>query len=257
MTALDAGEIAVAAQLVAVDPAVQVDDYDRRTPEQPYAPGDRLTVIIADPDPLARRVIRDSLRSDKSFVVSAEAKDGIEAVELSVHYRPQLVLMEVRLPRIDGIEACHQIVSRAPGVRVVMFSIDHERDVEVRALKAGANGFLFKNSSISSVTRAMHAVARGEAAVSRDVTMHVIEVLRETSENGVGMRPIKSVLTAREWEVLDLMCAGMSTREIRDALVLSEDTVYTHSKNILRKLGVHSRSDAIAMAERLRRRSQT
>jgi two-component system, NarL family, response regulator LiaR len=257
MTGLDTGDVDVAIELVATGRAAHIEDHDHRlTAERQKAPRDRLTVIIADPDPLARQVIRESLRADKGFVVGAEAKDGIEAVELAVHYRPQLVLMEVGLPRIDGIEACRQIVSRAPGVRVVMFSVDQEREVEVRALKAGADGFVSKNASIPALTRALRAVARGEAAVSRDVTMHVIKVLRETSENGLGMRPVKSVLTAREWEVLDLVCAGMSTREISDALVLSGDTVYSHSKKILRKLGVHSRSEAIAKAERMRRPSQ-
>jgi two-component system, NarL family, response regulator LiaR len=197
--------------------------------------------------------MRESLQAAKSFVVAAEARDGIEAVELAVHYRPQLMLMEVGLSRIDGIQACRQIISRAPEVRVVMFSVSQERDVQMRALRAGASGFLSKNASASAVTRALRAVAFGEAAISRHVTQHLIEVLRRTSENGIGMRPVKSVLTAREWEVLDLICAGSSTREISDALVLSEYTVYTHSKSILRKLGVHSREEAVAKAERLRR----
>ncbi len=252
--ALDTSDRDMSVQGVAAVPYERGGDHDERTTgEARGTVGDRLTVIVADPDPLARQVIRESLRADKGFVVAAEAKDGIEAVELAVHYRPQLVLMEVGLTRIDGIEACRQIVSRVPEVRVVIFTVGQEREVEMRALKAGANGFLSKNASISSVGRALRAVARGEAAVSRDVTLHLIEVLRRTSENGLGMRPVKSVLTAREWEVLDLICAGVSTRDISSALCLAEDTVYTHSKNILRKLGVHSRNEAVAKAERMRR----
>jgi DNA-binding NarL/FixJ family response regulator len=83
--------------------------------------------------------------------------------------------------------------------------------------------------------------------------MHLIEIVRRTTETGAGLRPVKSVLTSREWEVLDLMCAGASTREIAESLFLSEDTVYSHSKSILRKLGVHSRTEAVLAAERLRR----
>jgi DNA-binding NarL/FixJ family response regulator len=212
----------------------------------------KLRVIIADPDPLARRVIRDSLRESQHFVVAAEARDGTEAVELTVHYKPELVLMEIRLPSIGGIEACRRIVSKAPQVSVVMFSVDQDRDVEMKALRAGASAFLCKDGSIESIVRALRAVAKGEAAISRHLTMCLIEMMRRTSENGIGLRPVKSSLTSREWEVLDLMCMGASTREIADSLFLSEDTVYSHSKSILRKLDVHSRAEAVIAAERLR-----
>jgi DNA-binding NarL/FixJ family response regulator len=215
-------------------------------------PAARLRVIVADPDPLARRVIRDSLASDRGFVVSAEAKDGIEAVELAVHYRPELVLMEVGMPVLDGISACREIVSRAPSVRVVMFAVRQERETELRALRAGASGFLSKSTSIESVERALRSVASGEAAVSRSLTSYLIEQLRYTAENGSGMRPVKSSLTTREWEVLDLICGGDSTREISRKLFLSEDTVYSHTKSILRKLDVHSRAEAADAARRLR-----
>jgi DNA-binding NarL/FixJ family response regulator len=214
--------------------------------------GDRLRIIIADPDPLARRVIRDSLRDDGGFVVSAEAKEGIEAVELALHYRPELVLMEVGMPGLDGIGACREITAKAPEVRVVMFSVPQDRDVEIRALRAGAGGFLSKNANIEAVVRALRSVAVGEAAVTRSLTNHLVQLLRNTAENGSGMRPVKSPLTTREWEVLDLICAGESTREISAKLFLSEDTVYSHTKSILRKLGVHSRVEAVAVAGLLR-----
>ncbi|MGA3362825.1 MAG: response regulator transcription factor [Solirubrobacteraceae bacterium] len=214
--------------------------------------GERLRIIIADPDPLARRVIRDSLHLDGGFVVAAEAKDGVEAVELALHYRPELVLMEVGMPGLDGIGACREITAKAPQVRVVMFSVPQDRDVEIRALRAGAGGFLSKNADIDAVARALRSVATGEAAVSRSLTNHLVELLRTTAENGSGMRPVKSPLTTREWEVLDLICAGNSTREISGKLFLSEDTVYSHTKSILRKLGVHSRVEAVAVAGLLR-----
>jgi DNA-binding NarL/FixJ family response regulator len=216
-------------------------------------PTERLRVILADPDPLARRAIRAALLRQPEFVVVAEAKDGIEAVELALHYRPELVLMEVGLPVLDGIEACAQIASRGAGaVRVVMFSVPHTRETELRALRAGASGFLSKSASMDSVGRALRSVAGGEAAVSRSLTSYLVQQLRFTAENGRGMRPVRSTLTTREWEVLDLICAGESTREISSRLFLSEDTVYSHTKSILRKLGVHSRAEAVAAAGRLR-----
>jgi DNA-binding NarL/FixJ family response regulator len=214
---------------------------------------DRLRIIIADPDPLARRAIRDSLQGDGGFIVSAEAKDGLEAIELATHYRPDLLLMEVALPTVDGVSACREVASRAPDVRIVMFSVPQDRELQVRALRAGAVGFLSKNATIESILRALRSVAGGEAAVTRALTSHLVELLRSTSETGIGMRPVKSPLTTREWEVLDLICAGDSTREISAKLFLSEDTVYSHTKSILRKLGVHSRTDAVAMAAQLRR----
>ena len=101
--------------------------------------------------------------------------------------------------------------------------------------------------------RSLRCVAEGEAAVTRALTSHLVELLRSAPESGVGMRPVKSPLTSREWEVLDLLCAGDSTREISAKLCLSEHTIYSHTKSIWRKLGVHSRTDAIATAAHMRR----
>jgi two-component system, NarL family, response regulator LiaR len=212
-----------------------------------------MRLIVADPDPLARRVIRDSLGASEGIVVVAEAKDGVELVELATHYKPELVLAEIGLPSIDGIEACRRILVKAPRVRVVIFTVNQDRDMQIRALRAGASGVLSKDTSIDSVIRALRGVAGGEAAVSRQLTMHLVEMMRRTSESGTGLRPVKSVLTSREWEVLDLICGGASTREVADSLFLSEDTVYSHTKSILRKLGVHSRAEAVIAAAELRR----
>lgn len=212
----------------------------------------RVRVIVADPDPLARRAIRESLDLSEGIVVVAEARDGIELVELAAHYKPELVLTELGLPSVDGIEACRRILALVPSVRIVIFTVQQDREVQVAALRAGASGVLSKDTSIASVVRSVRAVAGGEAAISRHLTMHLIELMRQTSANGAGLRPVKSVLTSREWEVLDLICDGATTRGIAETLFLSEDTVYSHSKSILRKLGVHSRSEAAIAAKRLR-----
>jgi two-component system, NarL family, response regulator LiaR len=211
-----------------------------------------IHVVIADSDPLARRVIRDALQDQTGFVIPAEASSGPEAVELSLHYRPDVTLMEASLPGLDGLAATRRIREQAPDVRVLIFSRDDREDIQLQALQAGADGFVSKNVPVETVSRVVQSVVRGEAAISRKVTMRLIERLRHLPEGGTGMRPVRSSLTAREWEVLDLLCQRKNTREIAEALVLSEETIYSHSKNVLRKLEVHSREEAIEAAEHLR-----
>jgi two-component system, NarL family, response regulator LiaR len=212
----------------------------------------RIHVVIGDSDPLARRVIRDALQDGPGFVIPAEASSGSEAVELSLHYRPEVLMMEASLPGMDGLAATRRIRETAPEVHVLIFSRDDREEIQLEALQAGASGFVSKNVPVEAMCRIVKSVARGEAAISRRVTMRLIEHLRLLPEGGAGMRPVQSPLTEREWEVLDLLCKRQTTREIADTLVLSEETVYSHSKNLLRKLKVHSRQEAIEAAEHLR-----
>jgi two-component system, NarL family, response regulator LiaR len=211
-----------------------------------------IHVVIADSDPLARRVIRDALQDQTGFVIPAEASSGREAVELSVHYRPDVTLMEASLPGLDGLAATRRIREQAPEVRILIFSRDDRERVQLEALHAGASGFVSKNVPVETVSRVIQSVVRGEAAISRKMTMQLIQRLRHLPEGGTGMRPVRSPLTEREWEVLDLLCQGKNTREIAEALVLSEETIYSHAKNLLRKLDVHSREEAIQAAGQLR-----
>jgi DNA-binding NarL/FixJ family response regulator len=160
--------------------------------------------------------------------------------------------MEASLAGMDGLAATRRIRRTAPEVRVLIFSRDDREETQMRALQAGASGFVSKNVPVETVSRIVSSVALGEAAISRKMTMRLVERLRLLPEGGTGMRPVRSPLTAREWEVLDLLCKRKTTREIADALVLSEETIYSHSKNLLRKLQVHSRAEAVEAAEQLR-----
>ena len=209
-----------------------------------------LRVIIADDDPFARRVIKGALQA-AGLIVVAEAKDGNEAVELAVYYRPDVVIMDVVMPRVDGIVATRRILKQVPDQLVVVLTGSSEDELGLLALEAGAVGFLSKDADIDALPRALDGVRRGEGAISREMTRRLMDRFRGPGGSS-GLRPIKSPLTPREWEVIDLLKPGQSTDQVADTLVLSPETVRSHIKNIMRKLGVHSRADAVAAAERLR-----
>jgi NarL family two-component system response regulator LiaR len=210
-----------------------------------------LRVIIADDDPFARRVIKGVLQAAGMTVV-AEAKDGHEAVELSLHFRPDVLVMDVVMPGLDGILATRRILKANPHQLVVALTGGDQDEFGLLALRAGAVGFLSKDADIDALPRALEGVREGEAAISREMTSRVIERFRATADGSPGLRPIKSPLTAREWEVIDLLTPERSPEDVAEALVLSPETVRSHLKNIMRKLEVHSRADAVAAAERLR-----
>jgi DNA-binding NarL/FixJ family response regulator len=210
-----------------------------------------LRVIVADDDPLARRVVRDALEAG-GIIVIAEASTGREAVELSLYYKPDVVLMDLVMPDGDGIQATRRILAREPGVEVVILTSCDDDAVGIISLRAGATGFLNKRAGVEALPRALRGAAAGEAVVSRRLTMRLVDSMRRTPADGAGLRPVRSRLTPREWEVLDLLCAGQSTDEIAATLVLSSETVRSHIKNLLRKLGVSSRQAAVEQARRLR-----
>jgi DNA-binding NarL/FixJ family response regulator len=233
-----------------VTPAAAADDSRRRTSTDPRS--DHVRMIVVDPDALARRAVVDFLRLDGRFSVIAQAENNVEAVELACHYRPQLVVIANAVPGVDAIGIIEQIASTAPEVRIVLLSAARDLEFEMRAVRAGAAGFLDKNAGTAAIAHALLLVAAGEQVISRAMTRHLVDRLRRTPQDGNGIRPVKSPLTDREWEILDLICAGSTTREMAAGLFLSRETVNSHVKRILRKLGVHSRSDAVAAAGRLR-----
>jgi NarL family two-component system response regulator LiaR len=212
-----------------------------------------LRAVIADDDPFARRVIKDVLQK-AGVVVIAEARNGRQAVELTLFYRPDVVVMDVVMPELDGIIATRQIRKEIPEQLVIVLTGAGEEDEELglQALRAGASGFLSKDLEIDALPRALEGVRAGEAAISRKMTRTLIDRLRDAPSGSSGMRPVKSPLTAREWEVIDLLKGARSTDQIAGELVLSTETVRSHVKNILRKLAVRSREDAVIAADRMR-----
>jgi two-component system, NarL family, response regulator LiaR len=210
-----------------------------------------LRVIIGDGDRDSRRAMRDRLQ-EGGVTVIAEAATGRETLELSVFYKPDVVLVETLLPDTDGVTVTRELTARIPGTAVVLLSETEDPELGLMALRAGAQGFLGRDLGLNALPRALRAAHHGEAVISRRLTMRIIDGMRRVREDGAGLRPVRSRLTSREWEVLDLLCEQLSTDEIADTLVLSPETVRSHIKNLLRKLGVRSRREAVEQARRLR-----
>ena len=207
--------------------------------------------IVADDDALARRLTRDTLRRGGITVV-AQATTGREALELALFYRPDVVVMDDVMPGMDGIEATERLHARDPSISVVVLAACHDDEVGLRALRAGAVGFLAKDIELDALPRVLFGARAGEAAISRRFARTLIERYRASSVDGAGLRPVRSCLSTREWEVLDLLTEDLTLDQIAAVLVISTETVRSHVKNVYRKLGVHSRRDARRAADRLR-----
>jgi len=210
-----------------------------------------LKTIVADDDPLVRRLIRDTLQMHDVTVI-AEACNGREAIELALFYRPDVVVMDYMMPGLDGVEATQRIFDADPRIRVVLLTGAADDALALRALRAGASGFLSKDIELASLPRALRCAVNGEAAISRRLAMRLVQHFRTTPTGGTGLRPVRSTLTDREWQVLDLLSGGASNDDIARSLVLSHETVRTHLKNLYRKLQVRSREQAVEAASRLR-----
>jgi NarL family two-component system response regulator LiaR len=212
---------------------------------------DPLKVIIADDDAFVRRLVKGALQAE-GIIVIAEASNGRDAVELTLHYEPDAVLMDVVMPGVDGITATRQILTATPDQAVILLTGSVDDELGLLGLRAGAAGFLTKDQPVEALTRALRAVSRGEAAISRHLATRLVEYLRAVPERQTAMRPVLSPLTTREWEVLALIEEKRSNSEIADSLVVSMATVRSHVKSILRKLDVRSREEAVHVAARMR-----
>ncbi len=210
-----------------------------------------LRTIVADDDPLVRRLIRDTLQREDVTVI-AEASTGREAVELALFYRPDVVVMDYMMPELDGIEATRRIYDQDPNIRVILLTGAGDESLGLRGLRAGAAGYLSKDMELESLPRALRGSLDGEAAISRRLAMHLVQHYRTAPTGGMGLRPVRSSLTDREWEVLDLLSGGATTDDIARLLVLSTETVRSHLKNLYRKLDVRSREEAVEAAVRMR-----
>ena len=212
--------------------------------QAPYESRVRRAVVVDD-DPFARRAICQLLRK-AGVVVVGEGADGAEAIALARQHRPDLLLMDVKMPEVDGIAATRRIVDERPEQLVILLSCSADENLALLGLRVGARGYLSKDLPLDALSRALLGALEGEAAVSRFLMRRVIDQLRLAPAAVAGMRPVHTPLTRREWEVLDLLCDGRTTEEMANAFVVSEETIRSHVKRILHKLGVHSRAQAVA-----------
>jgi two-component system nitrate/nitrite response regulator NarL len=208
-------------------------------------------VVVVDDDVQLRAELRAALQ-DAGLTVIAEADNGRDAIDLAAHFRPDVVVMDVVMSNIDGLSATRAIAQRAPSVRILLLTASADVDLGMVGLRAGAAGHQVKGGSVREVVDAVVRLADGEPVVGPELTWRLIESVRALPAGGLGVRPVRSKLTPREWEVLDLLCAGLSVDQISDELVLARDTVRTHVKRLLRKLGAHSQAEAITIANSIR-----
>jgi DNA-binding NarL/FixJ family response regulator len=210
-----------------------------------------LRVIVADDDPLARKVIKDALEQAGISVIG-ETGNGREAVELALKHRPDAVLMDVVMPELDGLAATRHIVSQNPGQVIILVTRGDDELTGLASLRAGAVGFLTKDLDVAALPRAVEGAIKGEAAISRRLSKRLIERLNTLTGRSHASQPVRSSLTPREWDVIDLLADGRTTDQIAESLHLATETVRSHIKHILRKLDARSRREAVAALQRMR-----
>ena len=206
-----------------------------------------IRVLVADDQPLVRAGIRRVIEADAALAVIGEAADGHEAVALARALKPDIVLMDIRMPIFDGIEATRRLVDEGSEARVVVLTTFGHDDYVLGALRAGASGFLLKEAPPEEILAAIHVVAAGDALISPAVTRSVIEELHRRPPRAELTAKLEH-LTPREREVLGLLARGLSNGEIAAELVVGEGTVKTHVAHVLAKLGVRDRVQAVVFA---------
>jgi DNA-binding NarL/FixJ family response regulator len=207
-----------------------------------------IRVVIADDQALVRAGFRKILEADPEIEVVAEAADGLQAVQEARRLAPQLVLMDIRMPNLDGLEATRRVLDHGDqGTRVLILTTFGLNEYVYEALRAGASGFLLKDVPPEDLLAAVHVIARGDALLDPSITRAVIEEFARRPVRA-GLADKLSNLTAREREVVELLGRGLSNAEIAERFVISEGTVKTHVASVLRKLSLRDRIQAVIYA---------
>ena len=207
-----------------------------------------LRVLIVDDHALFRRGLQMVLASEPDIEVVGEASDGAEAVERAKALRPNVVLMDVRMPKRSGIEAASVIRDELPEAKILMLTMSDEEADLYEAIKAGASGYLLKEISIEEVPDAIRSVWAGQSRISPSMASKLLSEFAAMSQRGGDSKGAGAQLTPREMQVLKLVAQGLNNKDIAEKLFISENTVKNHIRNILDKLHLHSRMEAVVYA---------
>jgi len=208
-----------------------------------------IRVIVADDHGVVRKGVGFLLQQEGDIEIVGEAEDGREAVRLSAERRPNVVIIDIAMPQLNGIDAAAQITKANPATGVIILSMYSDEEFLLRALTAGAKGYLLKDSAEPDLVRAVRAVAQGKTFFSPDIAHTLLEdYMRRLQQE--GLQDSYDLLTEREREVLQLLAAGKSNKEVAQMLHLSLHTVETHRTNFMQKLGLHNTAEIVIYAMR-------
>ena len=197
-----------------------------------------IKVLLADDHPIVREGLRSYLSTQRTLVVVGEAADGMDVIEKAAALGPDVVLMDIAMPRLNGIETTRHLQASKPAARVLILSIHEDREYLLESYRAGARGYILKDSAPSDVTRAIEAVHAGDPFYTVGTARLMLEDARHELE--AATPPASEDLTPREREILSMACEGLRSAEIARRLDLSIRTIDAHRRNIKRKLGIHS-----------------
>ncbi|MBA2698827.1 MAG: response regulator transcription factor [Nocardioidaceae bacterium] len=209
-----------------------------------------IRVAVVDDQELFRRGLVMLLSVEDDIEVVGEASDGYEAAEIAASLVPDVVLLDVRMPKRTGIEACAAIKEVAPSANIIMLTVSDEEADLYEAIKSGASGYLLKDASIDQVAQAVRLVADGQSLISPSMAAKLLEEFKLIASAGSKPDSIAPRLTQRELDVLKLVARGLNNKDIATDLFISENTVKNHVRNILEKLQLHSRMEAVMYAVR-------
>jgi DNA-binding NarL/FixJ family response regulator len=210
----------------------------------------RIHVLLADDHALFRKGLANLLRAEPDFEVVGEAADGQEAIAKAISLRPDVVLMDVRMPRLSGLEAARQILSTLPQTKILMLSMSDDEEAVFEAVRNGAQGYLLKTASPDELFEALRGIVRGEAPISGSLAVKLLREFARVAHEPAAPAPPQTVLSRRENEVLALVADGKTNKEIATVLNLAENTVKNCVKKILEKFHLENRVQAAVFALR-------